>query len=248
MIPVVVGSSPISHPKHSKPHTAQYAVFLLLHTGYLKACSRHSASYSAESQRKTRMQPCKPFSAQKDSVSMADISIFESNRMSSPWPLPDFEQKICPPEQLASRLAALPRPVVFTNGCFDILHRGHVTYLAQARACGEAMILALNTDASVRRQGKGSDRPINPLANRAAVAAALASVDLVTWFDNNTPLALIELIQPDVLIKGGDWAVENIVGAPETLARGGMVYSIPFLHQTSTTQMLANIRAAEGQK
>lgn len=164
------------------------------------------------------------------------------------WLLPDFEHKICPPESLPERLAALPRPLVFTNGCFDILHRGHVTYLAQARATGAAMILALNTDASVRRQGKGDDRPINPLANRAAVAAALASVDIVTWFDDDTPAALIEAVQPDILVKGGDWAPQNIVGAAETLARGGQVYSIPFLHQTSTTQTLAKIRAAEGKK
>ena len=162
------------------------------------------------------------------------------------WPLPEFEQKICPPEQLAERLSALPRPLVFTNGCFDILHRGHVTYLAQARATGAALVLALNTDASVRRLGKGDDRPINPLANRAAVAASLASVDIVTWFDDDTPAALIELVRPDILIKGGDWGPENIVGAAETLARGGKVYSIPFLHQTSTTQTLAKIRATEG--
>lgn len=161
------------------------------------------------------------------------------------WPLPEFEHKICPPEQLVERLSALPRPLVFTNGCFDILHRGHVTYLAQARAAGAAMVLALNTDASVRRQGKGSDRPINTLDNRAAVAAALSSVDLVTWFDEDTPAALIEQIKPDILIKGGDWPVDKIVGASETLARGGQVYSIPFLHQTSTTQTLAKIRAAE---
>ncbi|MDO5638682.1 MAG: D-glycero-beta-D-manno-heptose 1-phosphate adenylyltransferase [Neisseria sp.] len=164
------------------------------------------------------------------------------------WPLPDFEHKICPPDMLAEKLAALPRPLVFTNGCFDILHRGHVTYLAQARATGAALVLALNTDASVRRQGKGDDRPINPLENRAAVAAALASVDLVTWFDDDTPAALIERVKPDILIKGGDWAVENIVGASETLARGGKVYSIPFLHQTSTTKTLAKIRAAEAAK
>ncbi|MRN37812.1 D-glycero-beta-D-manno-heptose 1-phosphate adenylyltransferase [Neisseria sp. N95_16] len=163
----------------------------------------------------------------------------------SEWPLPDFEQKICPPEALAERLAALPRPLVFTNGCFDILHRGHVTYLAQARATGAAMILALNTDDSVRRQGKGDDRPINPLENRAAVVAALASVDVVTWFDDDTPAALIELVKPDILVKGGDWTVDKIVGSQETLARGGKVYSIPFLHQTSTTQTLAKIRAAE---
>ena len=104
------------------------------------------------------------------------------------------------------------------------------------------MVLALNTDASVKRQGKGDDRPINSLANRAAVVAALASVDLVTWFDSDTPADLIAQVQPDVLVKGGDWQPENIVGAAETLARGGSVHSIPFLHQTSTTKTLAKIR------
>lgn len=104
------------------------------------------------------------------------------------------------------------------------------------------MILALNTDASVKRQGKGEDRPINPLENRAAVAAALESVDFVTWFDSDTPADLIELIKPDVLVKGGDWQPENIVGAKETLARGGSVHSIPFLHHTSTTKTLVKIR------
>ncbi|MDO4640912.1 MAG: adenylyltransferase/cytidyltransferase family protein [Neisseria sp.] len=161
------------------------------------------------------------------------------------WPLPDFEQKICPPEMLVGRLAQLPRPLVFTNGCFDILHRGHVTYLAQARATGAALILALNTDASVRRQDKGDDRPVNTLENRAAVAAALACVDLVTWFDSNTPAELIDMVRPDILIKGGDWPVEKIVGAQETLARGGKVYSIPFLHATSTTKTLEKIRSTQ---
>ena len=164
----------------------------------------------------------------------------------SEWSAPEFESKICPPEKLAERLAALPRPLVFTNGCFDILHRGHVTYLAQARSAGAALVLALNTDVSVRRQGKGDDRPINSLENRAAVAAALASVDLVTWFDDDTPAALIEMVKPDVLIKGGDWPVDKIVGATETFARGGKVFSIPFLHQTSTTKTLAKIREAGG--
>ena len=158
------------------------------------------------------------------------------------YALPDFEQKIIAPEQLPAALAHLPRPLVFTNGCFDILHRGHVTYLAQARALGGSLVLALNTDASVKRQGKGDDRPINPLANRAAVVAALASVDVVTWFDSDTPADLIALVQPDVLVKGGDWQPENIVGAAEILARGGSVHSIPFLHQTSTTKTLAKIR------
>lgn len=162
--------------------------------------------------------------------------------MNTPYPTPDFEQKITPPEQLAQKLAQLPRPLVFTNGCFDIMHRGHVSYLAQARALGASLVLALNTDESVKRQGKGDDRPINSLANRAAVMAALASVDVVTWFDSDTPADLIAQVQPDVLVKGGDWQPDAIVGAAETLARGGQVHSIPFLHQTSTTKMLAKIR------
>ncbi|GGY16018.1 adenylyltransferase/cytidyltransferase family protein [Paludibacterium paludis] len=159
------------------------------------------------------------------------------------YPTPRFEAKICPPEQLAERLAGLPRPLVFTNGCFDILHRGHVTYLAQARELGASLILALNTDDSVRRLGKGNDRPVNALPLRAAVAAALESVSLVTWFDEDTPAGLIAEICPDILVKGGDWPVDKIVGSHETLARGGEVHSIPFLHQTSTTETLRKVRA-----
>ncbi|VEB40270.1 Bifunctional protein hldE [Chromobacterium violaceum] len=143
------------------------------------------------------------------------------------YPSPSFEDKICPPERLAERLAALPRPLVFTNGCFDILHRGHVTYLAQARALGASLVLGLNTDASVKRQGKGDDRPINSELNRAAVLAALDSVSLVTWFDADTPAELIEQIKPDVLVKGGDWAVDKIVGSRETLARAARCIPFP---------------------
>lgn len=164
------------------------------------------------------------------------------------YPTPTFEQKIVAPEELAQAIAQLPRPLVFTNGCFDILHRGHVSYLAQARDLGASMILALNTDASVKRQGKGDDRPINSLDNRMAVCASLQSVDLVTYFDEDTPFNLIELVKPDILVKGGDWTPENIVGAKETLARGGQVHSIPFLHQTSTTKTLAKIRESSSEK
>ncbi|UOP05656.1 D-glycero-beta-D-manno-heptose 1-phosphate adenylyltransferase [Conchiformibius kuhniae] len=160
----------------------------------------------------------------------------------SALPAPDFEQKILAPEQLDKILPELPRPLVFTNGCFDILHCGHAAYLAQARALGACLVLALNTDASVRRQGKGDDRPVNPLAHRAALVAALQSVDWVTWFDEDTPAALIERVRPDVLVKGGDWAVERIVGAAQTLARGGSVRAIPFIYDTSTTRLLAKIR------
>lgn len=155
---------------------------------------------------------------------------------------PAFEAKICPPEQLGARLAGLPRPLVFTNGCFDILHRGHVTYLAQAAALGAGMVVALNSDASVKRLGKGDDRPVNLLADRLAVMAALACVTLVTWFDEDTPLQRILDIRPDILVKGGDWPVEKIVGCQEVLGWGGRVHSIPFIHQKSTTALLEKIR------
>lgn len=155
---------------------------------------------------------------------------------------PDFERKICPPAQLAGRAAGLSRPLVFTNGCFDILHRGHVTYLAQARALGAAMVVALNTDASVRRLGKGEDRPMNPLEDRLAVMAALGCVDLVTWFDEDTPLARILEARPEVLVKGGDWAPARIVGATEVLGWGGAVHSIPFEVERSTTVLIERIR------
>lgn len=157
---------------------------------------------------------------------------------------PDFEQKISSPGQLAKHIATLARPLVFTNGVFDLLHRGHVTYLAQARAQGASLLVALNSDASVRRLNKGADRPINALENRLAVVAALASVSLVTWFEDDTPLALIELVKPDVLVKGGDWPVEKIVGGDRVRERGGRVVSIPFEHEQSTTRMLEKIRGA----
>jgi len=154
----------------------------------------------------------------------------------------DFERKICAPAALPSRLSALARPLVFTNGCFDVLHRGHVTYLCQARALGANLLVALNSDASVRRQGKGDDRPINLLADRLAVVAALASVDVVTWFDEDTPLDLIRMLRPDVLVKGGDWPVDQIIGAHDVQSWGGSVHSIPVLHPTSTTGLLRRIR------
>ena len=158
-------------------------------------------------------------------------------------PLPSFERKICPPTELAARVGKLPRPLVFTNGCFDILHRGHVTYLDEARALGEALIVGVNTDDSVRRQGKGNDRPINQLEDRMAVLAALESVSIVTWFDSDTPLDLILDTRPDVLVKGGDWPIETIVGAKEVMEWHGSVHSIPFQHHTSTTTLLGKIRA-----
>jgi rfaE bifunctional protein nucleotidyltransferase chain/domain len=133
---------------------------------------------------------------------------------------------------------------VFTNGVFDLLHRGHATYLAQARALGAALVVALNGDASARRLGKGPDRPVNGLEDRMALVAALGAVDAVTWFDEDTPARLIEALRPDVLVKGGDWPVEKIVGGAETLARGGRVVSIPFEFQRSTTALLEKVRKA----
>jgi D-glycero-beta-D-manno-heptose 1-phosphate adenylyltransferase len=131
---------------------------------------------------------------------------------------------------------------VFTNGVFDLLHRGHVTYLARARALGAALLVALNGDASARRLGKGDGRPVNGLEDRMALVAALEAVDAVTWFDDDTPAALIETIRPQVLVKGGDWPAEKIIGAVETLGRGGRVVSIPFEHQHSSTALLEKIR------
>jgi rfaE bifunctional protein nucleotidyltransferase chain/domain len=146
---------------------------------------------------------------------------------------PAFEKKILDPAALDQWLAALPRPLVFTNGVFDLLHRGHVTYLARARALGAALLVALNSDASVKKLGKGAERPLNALADRLAVLAALECVDAVTWFEDDTPEALIAACRPQVLVKGGDWPVERIVGAGGVLARGGKVVSIPFEHRAA---------------
>jgi D-glycero-beta-D-manno-heptose 1-phosphate adenylyltransferase len=157
-------------------------------------------------------------------------------------PVPPFESKVCAPADFVRRSRELPRPLVFTNGVFDILHRGHVTYLAEARALGASMVLALNTDASVRRLGKGDDRPVNALEDRAAVAAALESVALVTWFDEDTPIARILECRPDRLVKGGDWAVDRIVGGREVQGWGGTVHSIAFQHDRSTTALLSRLR------
>ncbi|MEW6119268.1 MAG: D-glycero-beta-D-manno-heptose 1-phosphate adenylyltransferase [Pseudomonadota bacterium] len=154
-----------------------------------------------------------------------------------------FERKIVAADALEDALAALPRPLVFTNGCFDILHRGHVTYLDEARALGASLVVGVNTDASVRRQGKGEDRPINRLEDRMALLAALESVSLVTSFDADTPLALILAVRPEILVKGGDWAPDRIVGTREVRGWGGSVHAIPFQHQTSTTALLARIRS-----
>lgn len=158
---------------------------------------------------------------------------------------PGFGRKVLPPASIAAGLPGAPRSLVFTNGVFDVLHCGHVTCLAQARSLGAALVVALNSDASVRRLGKGDDRPVNPLADRVAVIAALESVDYVTWFEEDTPLSLIESIRPDVIVKGGDWPVDKIVGSGAVLARGGRVFSIPFEHERSTTTLLQRIRSSK---
>lgn len=155
---------------------------------------------------------------------------------------PDFELKICPPAELPATIARLARPLVFTNGVFDVLHRGHATYLAESRKLGASLVVALNSDASVRRLGKGPDRPINPLEDRLAVVAALESVSLATWFDADTPLELILACRPDVLVKGGDWPVDKIVGGREVEGWGGSVHSIPFQFDRSTTALVTRIR------
>ena len=143
---------------------------------------------------------------------------------------------------LARALKLAPRPLVFTNGCFDILHRGHVDYLEQARAQGAALMVGVNTDASVSRLNKGPGRPLNALEDRMVVLAALASVSLVVAFDDDTPLALIEYVRPDVLVKGGDWPIERVVGAAEVRSWGGRVATIPVRHIRSTTSLIERIR------
>jgi len=155
---------------------------------------------------------------------------------------PSLEKKICPPGELPVRVGALSRPLVFTNGVFDVLHRGHVTYLAESRALGSSLLVALNSDASVRRLGKGPDRPINTLEDRLAVVAALESVSLATWFEDDNPLALILGCRPDVLVKGGDWPVDKIVGGKQVAGWGGKVIAIPFRFERSTTSLISRIR------
>jgi rfaE bifunctional protein nucleotidyltransferase chain/domain len=134
--------------------------------------------------------------------------------------------------------------VVFTNGVFDVLHRGHVTYLAQARALGASLVVALNTDASARRLNKGTDRPLNREQDRAEVIAALASVDLVTWFDEDTPLELIGELRPDVLVKGGDYDMAKLAETRLVQSYGGRAQAIPFVDGYSTTALVKRIRSA----
>jgi len=145
---------------------------------------------------------------------------------------------------LPSLLETLPRPYVFTNGCFDILHRGHIDYLEQAAQLGKHLIVGVNTDESIKRLGKGETRPINPLEDRLAVLAALECVSAVIPFAEDTPIKLIELIKPDHLVKGGDWAKQDIVGAEFVESYGGQVHSLPFNYNRSTTQLIDRIKRA----
>lgn len=158
---------------------------------------------------------------------------------------PEFEQKITSRSALAGRVARLPKPVVMTNGVFDILHRGHVTYLAQAAALGGSLVVAVNTDASVRRLGKGADRPLNTCADRMAVLAALQSVSLVVEFDEDTATEAVLEAHPDIYVKGGDYALDAIPEGRAVLAYGGQVAAIGFAHDRSTTQLLSRVRAVQ---
>lgn len=157
--------------------------------------------------------------------------------------LDNLAHKIAPTSALAARIAQLPRPLVFTNGVFDVLHRGHVMYLAQARSLGASLVVALNTDASARRLGKGPDRPLNNEADRAFVMAALASSSLVTWFDEDTPLELIAQIKPDILVKGGDYDMQKLAETRVVESFGGRALALPFVDGYSTTALVRKIRA-----
>ncbi len=156
---------------------------------------------------------------------------------------PAFLEKICPRADLPQALAHLPRPWVFTNGVFDVLHRGHVVYLAQARALGGSLIVALNTDASARRLGKGDDRPLNNEADRAIVMASQQAVSLVTWFDDNTPEQLLADIRPDILVKGGDYDMAKLPETALVQSWGGRALALPFVQGYSTTRLVERIRA-----
>jgi rfaE bifunctional protein nucleotidyltransferase chain/domain len=157
--------------------------------------------------------------------------------------IPSDGKVVASAADLPRRLAELPRPLVFTNGCFDILHRGHVAYLEEAAQLGRTLLVAVNSDASVRHLAKGAGRPFNPLADRMALLAALECVRLVVPFDDDTPLSLIQLTRPEHLVKGGDWPIEKIVGHDVVLGYGGRVHSIPFRYQRSTSALIERIRS-----
>lgn len=161
-----------------------------------------------------------------------------------------YSSKIKSPAALKSTLSRLRKAskkktirVVFTNGCFDLVHKGHVSYLQSARSLGDVLVVALNSDQSVKKLGKGPDRPINTLADRLEVIAALESVDFVTWFEEDTPLAVIRVLRPDRLVKGGDWSPDKIVGADDVRSWGGKVQSIPYVPGKSTTEIIARAKS-----
>jgi rfaE bifunctional protein nucleotidyltransferase chain/domain len=156
--------------------------------------------------------------------------------------MPSFIDKLCAPAELGDRLARLPKPVVFTNGVFDILHRGHVSYLAQARALGGSLVLGLNSDASARLLGKGPDRPLNAETDRACVLAALESVSLVVLFDEPTPVALLQRVRPEVYVKGGDYDIEALEETRWVRSWGGSARALPFVDGYSTTSLVRRIR------
>ena len=159
--------------------------------------------------------------------------------------LPGFLRKLCRREEVPARLATLSRPLVFTNGVFDVMHRGHAIYLAQARALGGCLLVALNTDASARRLGKGPDRPLNNEEDRAILVAALAAVDLVTWFDEDTPETLISEIRPDILVKGGDYDMSKLPETRLVESWGGRAQALPFVEGYSTTALVRKIRSED---
>ncbi|HZE92142.1 MAG TPA: D-glycero-beta-D-manno-heptose 1-phosphate adenylyltransferase [Rhizobacter sp.] len=154
-----------------------------------------------------------------------------------------FLDKLCLREQLAQGLRRLPQPVVFTNGVFDILHRGHVSYLAEARALGASLVIGLNSDASARLLNKGPDRPLNRETDRACVLAALESVSLVTWFDEATPVELLKLVRPQLYVKGGDYDIETLEETRWVRSWGGEARAIAFIDGYSTTALVKRIRA-----
>jgi rfaE bifunctional protein nucleotidyltransferase chain/domain len=159
-----------------------------------------------------------------------------------PAATPEFERKLCSRADLAARVAQLSKPVVLTNGVFDILHRGHVTYLAQARSLGASLVVAVNTDASVKRLGKGDDRPLNQCEDRMALLAALESVSLAVPFDDDTALETVLLARPDIYVKGGDYDMAAIPEGQAVLAYGGAAVAIEFRHDRSTTKLLEKVR------
>ena len=153
-------------------------------------------------------------------------------------------EKIVQPQDLAAALAALPRPLVFTNGVFDLLHRGHVAYLHAARQLGASLIVALNTDASARGLGKGPERPINRAEDRALVLAGLASVDLLTFFDEPTPVELLARVRPEIYVKGGDYDMASLAETRLMHSWCGQALALPYAEGYSTTRMLRRILAA----